>query len=103
MVMQVYGFVLSCMLYRHGNTVIAAMETMNALLTSPPHLLTRWLMTPQPPSAAMATQFWSCVSVGDGDKEEGVVREGGEGGEGGERGEGGEGCSDPEARSLGEV
>ena len=90
---QVYGFVLSCMLYRDGNTAIAAMETMNSLLLSPSPGLSHWLMEAQP-SSTVATQFWKLA-------EDTVDKEGEEG----ERGVGGqeEQESISDAHSLREV
>ena len=61
---QVYGFVLSCMLYRDGNTVVAAMEAMNSLLLCPPPAFSLWLMAPQV-TPAVATDFWR-VAEGSG-------------------------------------
>lgn len=75
MAIQVYGFILSCMLYRDTNTAVAAMETMNAILNSSSIALTHWLMTSQP-SATMATQYWLPVQRLNDDGKEEEEREG---------------------------
>lgn len=89
LILQVYGFVLSCILYRDGNTAIAAMETMNAILLSSSPLFSQWLVSPLP-DTNMATQFW--LEHAQGTRGEGGGREegGGEEGEEGEQREGGE-------------
>ncbi|CAI7995434.1 Huntingtin [Geodia barretti] len=61
---QVYGLVLSCMMYRDGNTTVAAMETMNSLLLASSPALSRWLMTAQP-SHALASKFWMITNEGE--------------------------------------
>ena len=89
--LQVYGFVLSCMLYRDGNTAIAAMETMNSTLLSSSPSFCHWL-TSTLPDAAIATQFWLDHTQGRSSRKgQGGEGGGGEGVEGGEEGEDGEG------------
>ena len=61
---QVYGLVLSCMMYRDGNTTVAAMETMNSLLLASSPALSRWLMTAQP-SHVLASKFWMITNEGE--------------------------------------
>lgn len=57
---QAYGFVLSCMLYRDGNTSVAAMETLNAILLTTSHTFHHWLISDQQQSTVV-TQFWTMV------------------------------------------
>ena len=89
---QVYGFILSCMLYRDGNTTVSAMEAMNTLLLGSSPALCRWLMTAHP-SSKLATQFWKMKREEEGE------------GEGEEEGENGheEQDSSSDAHSLKEV
>ena len=112
---QVYGFVLSCMLYRDGNTAVAATETMHTLLLSPPSSLSHWL-TASHPHAAMATRYWLEPVSGEREGErkqvragsEKLVRAGGEEQGGQEEGQGRglverEDTPSTEPHSLGEV
>ena len=104
---QVYGFVLSCILYRDGNTAVAATETMHTLLLSPPSSLSHWL-TASHPHAAMATRYWLEPVSGEREGERKQVRAGGEeqGGQGEGQGRGlveREDTPSTEPHSLGEV
>lgn len=110
---QVYGFVLSCMLYRDGNTSVAAMETMHTILLSPSPSFSRWLMSSYP-HVAMATWFWQ-EPAQEGSMKEGRELDCGQGGgdgrvvEKGEEDAGQEGRrdgvspADNSTNSLGEV
>ena len=80
------------MMYRDGNTTVAAMETMNSLLLASSPALTRWLMTAQP-SHALASKFWKITN----ERGEGEVR--GDGRDGGQEEQG----SSSDAHSLREV
>ena len=76
---------LSCILYRDGNTAVAAMETMYTILVSSPPPFSHWL-TSSDPDATMAIQFMQISLQVGGD----VEKEGGEEGreEGREEGDG---------------
>lgn len=60
---------LSCILYRDGNTAVAAMETMYIILVSSRPPFSHWL-TSSDPDATMATQFMQMSLQGGGDVEE---------------------------------
>ena len=95
---QVYGFVLSCMLYRDGNTAVAAMETMNSIIVSASSVFSDWLLSSPSPPPSLASQVW-VRERGEGERREG---EGEGGSEDGLDEDQEQDCSS-DAHSLGEV